>query len=121
MERDLELLRQIMLAVESSPTAFAPREIKIPGRSEEEVGYHQLLLIESGLAKGVETTAFGDSSPSGRIVRLTSAGHDFIAGARDDGVWRGALSRIASVGGTVTLAVLTQLLGDQLKKSLGLG
>jgi hypothetical protein len=55
MKRDMELIRNILLAVEASPTAWAPsavQELQMEGYTEEEVGYHALLIIEAGLARG---------------------------------------------------------------------
>jgi Hypothetical protein (DUF2513) len=73
MKRDMELIRQILLTIEASPSALAPsavQELQMEGYSEEEVGYHALLLIEAGLARGEETTGAG-LSPRGFISRLS--------------------------------------------------
>jgi hypothetical protein len=87
MTRDMGLVRQILFAVERDPHGFAPDEIKIEGYTEEEIGYHSLLLIEAGLLEGEETTAMGHRSPNACVTRLTWAGHEFLDAARNDNTW----------------------------------
>ena len=62
MKRDLELIRNLVLAIEASPTGYAPDKIDIPGYSPEQIAYHSYLLIDSGFAKGVDL----DLLPAGR-------------------------------------------------------
>ncbi|MFN9619572.1 MAG: DUF2513 domain-containing protein [Synechococcaceae cyanobacterium] len=52
------------------------------------------------------------------LRRLTSSGHDFLEGARDEGRWHRALSIVREKGGAVTLGVLTQILSSLLKQAL---
>jgi hypothetical protein len=48
------------------------------------------------------------------------AGHDFLAGARDDQRWNQAMTMIKDKGGAVSVGVLTQILATLLKQNFGM-
>jgi len=119
----MELIRQILLAVEQHESGFAPRELKIDGYSDEQVGYHCYLIGDAGLAKTVDVTTMHSNSPCAAVSRLNSAGHDFLDAAKDDTTWERAKQRLAATGQsllTVPISVLTALLIDEAKRRLGL-
>lgn len=118
MKRDMDLIRQILLAIESHEHGFAP-EIKIDGYTQEEIGYHAILLGEAGLAEVVNLTSHGSKSPEGQIIRLTWAGHEFLDSARNNKIWNQAKDIISTIGGA-TLQIWIQVLADQIKKNLGI-
>jgi hypothetical protein len=91
MKRDFELIRKLVLAVEDYPTGTVPGEIQIDGYSAEQIGYHSYLLVDSGLAKGIDVGTMHGTSPNWQILHLTSAGHEFADAARDDSTWRKAI------------------------------
>lgn len=120
MERDYNLLRRLVLSIERDPHGYAPHNIKIDGYSDEEIGYHNYLLVDSELAVGVDATTLGSTSPEWRILHLTSAGHDFADAIRDEIRWKKATSIVKDKAGSVSLDVLKQLLISLLKNTLGL-
>ena len=120
MKRDLELIRKLVLAAEASPTGYVKDDIEIEGYSPEQIGYHSYLLVDAGLAKGIDATTMGKNSPDWRILHLTSAGHDFADAARDETTWRKATGLVKDKAGTVTLDVMKQILISLVKNALGL-
>lgn len=120
MKRDLELIRKLVLAAEASPSGYVKDDLEIGGYSPEQIGYHSYLLVDAGLAKGVDTTIFGSSSPNWRLLHLTSVGHDFADSAREESTWRKATGLVKDRAGTVTLDVMKQLLVSLIKKALDL-
>ena len=120
MRRDMELIRRLVLAIEDAPTGFAPRSLDVAGYAPGQIGYHAYLIIDAGLARGSETTSMGDSAPSAILTNLTWAGHEFAEAARDQTRWNKAMGIVQEKGGTVTLAVLTQLLTSLMRGALGL-
>lgn len=46
MQRDMELIRKILMVIEQAPTGYAP-ELEIEGYSSTQVGYHAYLLIDA--------------------------------------------------------------------------
>jgi hypothetical protein len=65
---------------------------KIPGYTADEIGYHAYLLVDGGLATGVDLSSFGATSPAWQIEKLTWAGHDFLDAAREEGRWTQAMA-----------------------------
>ena len=61
MKRDMDLCRQILLAVESWPTTLVPTSVRIDGRSPDDVHYNAWLLAQEGLIEGFDLTGDGDS------------------------------------------------------------
>ena len=120
MERDPELIRQILLEIESCEHGFVPCVFAVEGYTEEKVGYHCCLLSEAGLIIGLDVTSAGDPSPVYIPHRLTSQGHDFLDAARNTSVWRTAMSKTFDVGLTVSMPVLKQLLESLMRDLLGL-
>lgn len=120
MQRDMNLIRQIAMAVEASPTGFAPDRLDIEGYTAEQIAYHAHLMVQAGLATGTDITTLGSSSPAALLSALTWQGHEFVEAARDETRWRQAMSLVKEKGGSVTLSILIQLLGDLMRRSLGL-
>ena len=121
MKRDMNLIRELLFVLEEEPSGFAPEDVEIKGYTNEQIGYHILLLIEAGFIEGQKTVTYGSSSPSAIATRLTWAGHEFLDEARDKNRWKEAL-RIAQEkgGGAVSIGILTQVLSALAKQSLGL-
>lgn len=119
MKRDMDLIRQILMAVEEHPHGFAPRMLEIDGYTKEQVAYHNYLLGDAGLANVADATALGDDGPQAMIISLTSAGHDFIEAARNDEGWAWAKGRLAAVGGA-TIPIWFDILTVYIKQKLGL-
>jgi hypothetical protein len=120
MQRDMDLIRKILLAVEEAPEGFATEDLIVDGYSDEAVGYHSFLAVEAGLAAGVDVTPDDAASPQAVITRLTWAGHEFLDAARDETRWREARRAIGDRAGSATFQVLSSVLAELTKKSLGL-
>jgi len=119
MNRDMDLVRKILLAVEAKEDAFTPaEELNVSGYSAEQSAYHRCLLEEAGLIEGVQF-----NGPAGREVvrvRLTWAGHEFLDLAREGSIWQEAKTRLGKVGVSANLSVLKELLTHLTRKALGL-
>ena len=118
MKRDMALIRMMLLAVEANPHGFAPK-IEIPGYTQEQIGYHAILLGEAGLAEVLDMTAMSNESPEGSVGRLTWAGHEFLDASRDNQIWNQARDMIGKAGGA-TLQVWLSGLTTLIQKKLGL-
>ena len=75
-------------------------------------------MIDADLAKGVDVTTWGCTSPNWRILHLTSA--DFADAARDESFWRKATGIAREKAGTVTVDLMKQILISLIKHSLNL-
>lgn len=124
MKRDMELIRELLLAIEAneSNTAFAACDLKLKtDRERQEVYYNlQLMtdanLLEAKMAKsmeGIEDVV---------IERMTWEGHEFLDNARNESIWKAAKETITKKGlsiENVGFGVLTQLLASAAKQYFG--
>ena len=110
MKPDFDLVRDMLLALgdgEDSGRDFACLDIH--GRRQEEVSRHVGFLHEAGLINAV------NPSPSGGCRRapgrLTKRGREFLALARNDGLWKKAEKKLGKKKNSF-LGALKQMLFD---------
>lgn len=123
MRRDPELIRQLMLKLESlnkpatAITMVGYREnLSIDGYTDDQVYYH----VEQILMNGWLDTAGGRGmNPSGHFSfrALTPAGHDFVDSVRDDAIWQ-LTKQGANAAGGYTLEMLAALGKGFLRKQV---
>jgi hypothetical protein len=108
MQRDIDLLRQLLLDIErrgaTSPIDCLHSDARHDG--DERVRYHLRQLTDAGLLKEAGQTASGSA-----CVRLTYAGQEFIEFARSDARWREAKATVLAATGGMPLALVRSLLG----------
>jgi uncharacterized protein DUF2513 len=122
VKRDMELVRDILFAVEASeeiPHGWI--NLEVPERTEVETSYHVVLMAEAGLIEAQNL-----SSSSGYLVmpkRLTWHGHEFLDATREPEVWRRTKEGAAKVGNS-SLEFLWELAKSyakqRIKERLGL-
>lgn len=120
MKRDLNLIRSIILAVEDLETGTALTTVTIEGYTEEQIGYHSYLIIDSGLAEGFNAGTVTSTSPCWQIGNLTSAGHDFADLAHNEGNWKKTIGIVATKAGGASLDMVKDVLTGVVKSALGL-
>ena len=120
MKRDLDLVRKILFALEGHDSGFAPSTLEVDGYSEEQVGFHVVIMDEAGLLKGSETTPWDAVSPQGTAQRITWEGYEFLDAARSDKIWEKAKKKIGSAVVGMSFAVLKACLLDMINRKLGL-
>lgn len=100
MKRDMDLIRDILLALEKKPDiSSTEKEEALPGVSlSPAVWYHMRLLLDAGLIKGRRSPEAG--SPKICFERLTWAGHEFLDVIRNDSIWHRLKLDFAVEGGT---------------------
>src|SRR5438128_2449896 len=98
MQRNMDLVRTILMRLEDSPSAEAARPFGFASYTPEEVGYHAYIMMEDGLIKGAAITSTVTKGPAAMPVALTSKGHDFLDVARDQKRWIQAKTIIGKVG-----------------------
>lgn len=117
MKQDLDLIRKILLTVESSsPEEKVTEETFIDKDTDKKtVILHFDLLLDCGY---VEIKKINKLSPQDgitltvthyQIKRLTSAGYDYLDSVRDNSVWTETKKKIASYGGSIALDVVKQV------------
>lgn len=115
MKRNMDLIRLLLLDIEDH------EEVDLSSYSEDEINYHKYLLLDGGFIEG---NSIWFSQPDGgpgfevTVKTLTWAGHDFIAAARDDSVWKRGMKKLGGMSSSVPFdvvkAVLTAVINEQL-------
>jgi len=109
LQRNMDLIRQIMLQVEQNNG-----DIKYDDVS---VAKHIELLVEAGLLKAYITRTDIDGAVGAYVERLTWDGHEFLDAARNESVWNKAKVITKEKVNTVSFEVLKTLL-IKISKSL---
>lgn len=96
MKRDMDLVREILLAIEAEPENLR-RGLKIEGREDAIVWGHIELLKQAGYLDEPFRDFLGKRRLSMGIA-LTWQGHEFLESIRDGEIWKKTKSGAASVG-----------------------
>ena len=110
MKRDMDLVREILLATENKSDFSSWLVPDIEGYTKLEIYYHIKLLIQAGLVEGENLSS--DSGDKWVIKTLTSTGHDFLDASRNDTIWNKAKDSIKSKGLSLTFDLLKMALND---------
>jgi Hypothetical protein (DUF2513) len=70
MERDMDLIREILIQMANHDHGFAPK-LEISGHADEEVGFHIWLMSDAKLIKAIDVTMHGAAGPSAIPLHLT--------------------------------------------------
>ncbi|MCI0455486.1 MAG: DUF2513 domain-containing protein [Gemmataceae bacterium] len=112
MQRNMDLVRMILMRLEASPNGWPLRDIYIQSFSPQEIGYHAHIMMQEGLIEASDRTTLRSTGPEADPRSLTWKGHEFLDLARDQDRWNRAKAIIAKVGGaplSVWMKVLTDL------------
>lgn len=110
MKRDMDLIRKILFLCENHEESSLPWGIEIEGYTPQQIGYHNYLIVDDGLAEGIDVRHTGSGGIHYELSNLTSKGHDFIEKIREDTTWN-KIKRFAqeksidfTVGGLIWVA-----------------
>lgn len=121
MKRSLDLIREILLAIEDyeperisslqtiSPTDFSGTDAQ---------NYHHIKMLVD--ANFIDLAGRPDMQANYPVSGMTMAGHDFLDAIRDQGVWDKTKDRLGKAGGW-TLDLVLAVAKEELKRRLGLG
>jgi hypothetical protein len=118
MTRDLDLVREILLAIEEKASPrnwFSP---EISGYTKEEISYHIKLLIQAGLVEGKDLSS--QSKFEFAASNLTWEGHEFLDASRDKSIWTKTKKYFGTRISSVSFELIKQVLIDFTKKEIGL-
>ena len=117
MKRNLDIVREMLLAVERGDDPF-----NLSGYEQQDLLEHGRLLIEAELAEGCVAmfNARGEQY-TGRVDldRLTWKGHDFLDAARDDTLWKKAKEKVMKPGASFTIELVKEWLKSEIRARIG--
>jgi len=110
MKFDPELMRHLLLDTEEIPAGQAAGGFTYEDRDQAEVYRHAQILIDEGFIEGKYVTGSKGFPAAFHITDLTYRGHQFLANARNDTLWKKALTSIHDTGKTMSIAVIEAVL-----------
>lgn len=117
MKRDMELIRQILLAVESWPPEGGDRSFTALSYPKAEIEYNCYQAIQGGLLEGISTDT--DDDLMCVVFRLTPEGHDFLNNARNQFIWDEVMAGVRAKGiVSASIDVMKQLLDRSIRNHL---
>ena len=113
MQRDMDLIRQILLKMEEYPDPDGPPDIELENYSHEEIHHHIRLLAEAGFIFAENASGFGsiDMMPE----RITWEGYEFLDAARNENIWSEFKETLKEKGLAVPFALAQGLLMELIK------
>ena len=116
MQRDMDLIRKVLLAMEAGGNFT---DLNIEGYDQVQVNYHIWLLRDGGFIEGHELP-FVAGVPQGYAVTLRWSGHDFLSAARSERIWVQVLNKAKTAGVSLTIGLLKEMLEKTIKGELRL-
>lgn len=115
----MELVRAILLAIESNEIGTDPNNIAIDGFSDkQQISYHCYLLHDAGLIRGEIMSKGGFGTPSEVLPHgLTWAGHEFLDASKEPTRWEEAKAIMNSIGGA-SLQVWMMVLREKAEEAV---
>lgn len=120
MKRDMDLVRKILLAVEEHEDGFAPSPLTIDDYTEEQIGFHILVMGEAGLLNVAEVTPYTSNTPQASALWVTWQGYEFLDAAREPSRWEAAKAKFMAGGVGLAFDLLKDLLLRMGREQLGL-
>src|SRR5205807_3777956 len=111
MQRNMDLVRTILMRIEDSPSGWASQPFGIAGFTPEQVGYHAHIMMEDGLIEAIDITNMSSTGPEAVPQSLTWKGHEFLDLARDQKRWNQAKASIVKIG-SAPISVWMKVLND---------
>ena len=120
MKRDMDLIRDLLLSLEAGDEGVGSLlDVESKGYTKEQIGYHSWLLVDAGLALGVDATHLGSVFREVHLTSLTWSGHEFLDAARDDTRWQQAKMMMNKAGAFALPALMKVLIDLAVKGALG--
>ncbi len=117
LDRDMNLIRQLLLEIEGGKTAFTTCPVVQQGRPDLEnarrLGEHLWQLQNAGMIEASINAAAG----SVIVQRITWKGHDLLNSIRDPKIWEKTKRGVEGAGG-FTFDLLKDLAKGLMKKQI---
>jgi hypothetical protein len=110
MKRDMDLIREILRAVEACEDSHGINSPIIEGYNEAQIAYHLRLLVDGGLIEVGSVAGEFQQEDEYIGINLTWGGQEFLNAARDDSLWKKAKEAVINSGvGFTVQSLLTWL------------
>ncbi|MFZ2642092.1 MAG: DUF2513 domain-containing protein [Verrucomicrobiia bacterium] len=116
MKMDLNLIRQMLLAMEAHPAGQPIYSFKFDGKENAEILEHVQLLHDAGFIEATIVDGNMGEPVECMIRRMTFAGQQFLANAKNDTIWKKVLTQAEEKGISSSMVVINGLLVAAAKK-----
>lgn len=116
MKRDMDIIRQIILATADLP--YASTLDKLEGVSPDDFVVHVIWLEEAGLIIADAQAGSGSGAQYAMVSRLTWDGCEFADAVMDDGIWKKAKESVIKPGFSFTFDILKEWLKGEISNGL---
>jgi hypothetical protein len=120
MKRDMNLVREILLWIESQEHGGVAANPTIEGSTEEEIAYHVYIMWKASLVEAIDVGEMGNLSPQALLSNISWNGHEFIQAAADDTIWAKAKKTLFNTSTSITFDLLLEWLKAEGRQKLGL-
>ncbi|MCB5725314.1 DUF2513 domain-containing protein [Mitsuokella jalaludinii] len=123
MKRDLDLLRNMLLKMESLDSSHGTVRLytfKDLCDDEAVLSLHIHLLLDAGFIEATDIVHLDDAVDDFLITRITFDGYDYLDSIRNDSIWNEVKQKISSVGGSVSLDIVKELGVTLVRQHLGI-
>ena len=118
MKRDMEVIRDVLLAIEDTNQTQGIIELELPALDPVVVSYHIKLLADAGLIEADDLSTMQGFEWKPRS--LTWAGHEFLDAARDDTVWAKVTAKLKDTVTSAPFEVVKSMVLQASKEAFGL-
>lgn len=120
MKRDLNLLRSILLRIESIDAhSIDSSELLDLHQNPLMIYLHLHLLDESGFLVIFDHKSYHGGEKF-LISHITSAGYDYLDSVRDDSTWRSICAKLKFFGGNISPSLVKEIGVSLIKAQLGI-
>ncbi|GAB7015699.1 DUF2513 domain-containing protein [Methanogenium cariaci] len=111
MQRNYDLIREILLEIESRRDLPFTQLYLQDDSNKDEVSYQVKIMADEGLIDASCDRTYGPSYTYIYVIKdLTPKGHDFIDNCRDDGIWKKVKAELGNKISSVPFDIITALL-----------
>ncbi|MFD2234829.1 DUF2513 domain-containing protein [Phaeospirillum tilakii] len=120
MKRDMDLVREILLAAEAAQAVVSAADLSVTGEwSDAEVLYHAAILIEAGYLAGTTLAGANGTPIAVTIARMTWEGHDFLDAVRDRTIWERTKTHLRKAGAGLMPALVKEVAVGLIRLGVG--
>ena len=120
MERSMDIVRDILLAIEKqhkSPSDIL-QKIEVKDYSEGDVIYHLELMINADLVRGNIRQFLGPGLPHYTVHGLTWDGHEFLDSSRSQTIWTKTMDEVRKQGVGLNFKIIQSVMTKYIAASL---
>ena len=109
MERDMDLVRAILLSIEKDYRSMSICNLTIPGYDMQTIAYHCKIIKDKGLIFEYRAQYADNDLRFFWVGALTWEGNDFLDKIRDDSIWKKTKETIVEKGLPVIIETISTI------------